>query len=92
MDLITLDMETYYDRQYSLSKLTTEEYIRDPRFSVIGVSTKINDEPTQWVTGSAATVIAHLRSYLGITQCCWRRILCLMAPSCRGGAVSGPRR
>ena len=62
MDLITLDLETYYDQQYSLSKLTTEEYIRDPRFSVIGVGTKVNDEVTQWITGDAATVLAHLRA------------------------------
>jgi DNA polymerase I-like protein with 3'-5' exonuclease and polymerase domains len=62
LDLITLDLETYYDQQYSLSKLTTEEYIRDPRFSVIGVGTKVNDEVTQWVTGDAATVLAHLRA------------------------------
>ena len=62
MDLITVDFETFYSREYSLSKLTTEEYIRDPNFSVIGVATKLNDEPTQWVTGDAATVIAHLRA------------------------------
>jgi DNA polymerase I-like protein with 3'-5' exonuclease and polymerase domains len=62
LDLITLDLETYYDQQYSLSKLTTEEYIRDPRFSVIGVGTKVNDEVTQWITGDAATVLAHLRA------------------------------
>ena len=62
MDLITVDMETYYDREYSLSKMTTEEYIRDPRFQVIGVSTKVNDEPAVWVTGKASDVLAHLRS------------------------------
>ena len=43
MDLIALDFETYYDKQYSLSKLTTEEYIRDDRFEVIGLSVKINN-------------------------------------------------
>ncbi len=32
MDLITLDFETYYDKDFSLRRLTTEEYIRDPRF------------------------------------------------------------
>ena len=62
MDLITLDMESYYDQQYSLSKLTTEEYIRDPRFSVIGVGTKVNDGPTQWVSGPAVDVLEHLRA------------------------------
>ena len=42
MDLITLDFETYYDREFSLSKLTTEAYVRDPRFEVIGVGVKVN--------------------------------------------------
>ena len=40
MQTLTIDFETYYTRQYSLSKLTTEEYIRDPRFEVIGVAVK----------------------------------------------------
>ena len=54
MDLIALDFETYYDKQYSLSKLTTEEYIRDDRFEVIGLSVKINNGPTQWAAGEEA--------------------------------------
>ena len=36
MKIIALDFETYYDKEYSLSKITTEEYIRDPRFESIG--------------------------------------------------------
>ena len=40
MDLITIDFETYYDKTFSLSKMTTEAYIRDPLFEVIGVSSK----------------------------------------------------
>jgi DNA polymerase I-like protein with 3'-5' exonuclease and polymerase domains len=51
MDIITIDFETYYDREYSLSKMTTEEYIRDPRFEVICVGVKINDNPTDVYTG-----------------------------------------
>ena len=35
MDIITIDFETYYDRDYSLSKMTTESYIRDERFEVV---------------------------------------------------------
>jgi len=52
MNFIALDFETYYDRDFSLSKLTTEEYIRDDRFEVIGVGVKINDDATQWFTGT----------------------------------------
>ena len=45
--LITLDFETYYDQQYSLSKITTEAYVRSPLFETIGVSIKEGDE-TVW--------------------------------------------
>ena len=62
MNLITLDFETYYNREYSLSKMTTEEYIRDPRFQVIGVATKLNNEPTVWVSGPSSAILEHLRT------------------------------
>jgi len=51
MNLITIDFETYYARDYGLKKLTTEEYIRDPRFEVIGVAVKVDDGETQWFSG-----------------------------------------
>lgn len=51
MDIVTLDWETYYDKDYSLSKLSTEEYVRDPRFEAIGVGIKINNHPTDWYSG-----------------------------------------
>jgi DNA polymerase I-like protein with 3'-5' exonuclease and polymerase domains len=35
MGLITADAETYYDSDYTLSKMTTEEYINDPRFQML---------------------------------------------------------
>ena len=54
MNFITLDFETYYDRQYSLRKLTTEEYVRDDRFEVIGLAVKIGEQPTMWIEGSGA--------------------------------------
>jgi DNA polymerase len=53
MDIITLDFETYYSKDFSLSKMTTEEYIRSPLFQVIGVGLKFNDNPTHWFTGDA---------------------------------------
>lgn len=51
MDIVTIDFETYYDKEFSLSKMTTEAYIRDPRFEVIGVGVKVNDYPTDWYSG-----------------------------------------
>ena len=52
MDLITLDFETYYDKVFSLRKLTTEEYIRDPRFEIVGVGVKVNNGATEWASGT----------------------------------------
>ena len=49
MDMYTLDFETYYDQEYSLSKMTTEAYIRDPRFEVIGLGIKKNDKTTKYL-------------------------------------------
>jgi DNA polymerase len=64
MDLITIDFETYYDKSsFSLSKLTTEEYVRDSRFEVIGVAIKINDNETEWASGSHEELGTWLRSF-----------------------------
>ena len=52
MNLITIDFETYYDQRYSLTKISTEEYVRDNRFETIGFAYKINDERCVWVTGT----------------------------------------
>ena len=54
MQLITIDFETYYDSTYSLSKMTTEEYIRDELFETIGVAVKVGDGETQWFSGPKA--------------------------------------
>ena len=51
MNIVTLDFETFYDTGYGLNRLTTEEYIKDKQFQVIGVGLKINHEPIQWLTG-----------------------------------------
>lgn len=51
MDLITLDFETYYAKDYTLSKLTTEEYVRDPRFETIMCGFKVNNDRAFWVDG-----------------------------------------
>ena len=63
MDLITLDFETFYDKDFSLSKLTTEEYIRDPRFQIIGVGIKLNDWDTEWASGTHEEIAKFLSTF-----------------------------
>jgi len=63
MDIITLDFETYYAKDYSLTKLTTEEYIRDDSFEVIGVSVKVNNGETEWYSGDELGTFAFLKRY-----------------------------
>ena len=63
MDLITVDFETYYDQDFSLSKLTTEEYIRSRQFEVIGVGVKLNNEPTEWASGTEPQIWEYLHRY-----------------------------
>jgi DNA polymerase I-like protein with 3'-5' exonuclease and polymerase domains len=63
MDLITLDFETYYDQDFSLRKLTTEAYIRDPRFEVVGVGVKLNDGETEWASGTHEQISRYLHSF-----------------------------
>lgn len=59
MNYITIDFETYYDKKYSLSKLTTEEYIRSDEFEVIGVAVKINDKTPTWFTSRVKDNAIH---------------------------------
>jgi DNA polymerase len=49
--LFVLDFETYYDNDYSLSKMSTEDYVADPRFDVIMAGIKIGNEPAYWAKG-----------------------------------------
>lgn len=49
--LVSLDFETYYDADYTLSKLSTSEYIRDPRFEALMVSIKVGGRVTKVVPG-----------------------------------------
>lgn len=51
MNIYTIDLETFYDKDYSLSRMTTEAYVNDPRFELIGLSVKKNDEDTVWYSG-----------------------------------------
>jgi hypothetical protein len=57
---VTIDFETYYDSEYSLSKMTAEEYIRDPRFEIIGVSIQPHGKKARWFTGTLEEIRRQL--------------------------------
>ena len=63
MNIITLDFETYYSREFSLTKSTTEEYVRSDLFQTIGVSVKENDGETKWFSGTHEEILDFLSHY-----------------------------
>lgn len=48
MQLVGLDFESYWGPGYTLRSMTTEEYVRDPRFQAIGCAIKVGDTPAVW--------------------------------------------
>jgi len=63
MNIITVDFESYYSADLGFSKQTTEEYVRDPRFEVIGVAVQINDGEPEWFTGTMIETAEFLGKY-----------------------------
>lgn len=47
-NIVTLDFETYFDSDYTLSKMTTEAYIRDPRFKAHGLGVRFANGEKKW--------------------------------------------
>ena len=45
---VVIDFESYYDKEWSLSKITTEKYIRGDQWECIGVSVKVGDKPAKF--------------------------------------------
>lgn len=52
MSLVVIDFESFYSKDYSLSKMTTEEYIRSAPFQVIGFAYTVDYGEPIWVTGT----------------------------------------
>ena len=52
MQIVAADWETYYDKDYSLSKLTYVQYVNDPRFEAIMLGLIWPDGRRQVITGS----------------------------------------
>jgi DNA polymerase len=81
LNIITIDFETYYDQEFSLSKLTTEEYVRDDRFEVIGVAVKVGEGETQWFSGT------HEQTKVWFNQFNWAESLVLAHNMLFDGAI-----
>jgi DNA polymerase len=52
MKKLVVDLETYYDAQFSLSKMQTDAYILDPRYHTMGVSVQEDDNEPEWFSGN----------------------------------------
>lgn len=63
MNILTIDFETFYSREFSLTKVTTEEYIRSPQFETIGVAVQINDGEPEWFSGDAESMHQFLKKF-----------------------------
>lgn len=51
MNYLTLDFETYYDKEINLKKMTTQAYVMHPQMEVLMVSAKFNEDPVQIIDG-----------------------------------------
>jgi DNA polymerase len=63
MNILTIDFETFYSREFSLTKVTTEEYIRSPEFETIGVAVQINDGEPEWFSGDGEAMHQFLTRF-----------------------------
>lgn len=77
--LLSLDFETYFDSEYSLSKIPTSLYVKDPRFKVHTCSFKLDSGPVNTCVGfdsiqsflhsidwSSTAVLAHHTQFDGL--------------------------
>ena len=63
MNILTIDFETYYSADLGFAKQTTEEYVRDPRFEVVGVSVQVEDGEPEWYSGDMLGTYAFLKKF-----------------------------
>jgi len=63
MNIFCIDFETYYSQTFSLTKLTTEEYIRSKEFETIGVAVCEQGGAPTWFSGTKADTKKFLDSF-----------------------------
>jgi DNA polymerase len=82
MNILTIDFESYYTTKgLGFRTQTTEEYIRDPEFEVIGVSVQVNDEDPVWFSGDRETTRKWLAKFD------WRNSMMLAHNTLFDGAI-----
>ena len=81
MNIITIDFETYYSKEFSLSKMTTEEYVRSEQFEVIGVAVAVDDSEPEWFSGT------HKETATWLNQFDWANSLALAHNAAFDGAI-----
>jgi DNA polymerase len=81
--ILTLDFETFYSTEYSLSRMTTEEYVRGSEFEVVGVSVQEDDGEPVWFSGSMLQTEKFLKQYD------WENSLMLAHNTAFDGAIMG---
>jgi len=63
LKLFCIDFETYYSQTFSLTKQTTEEYIRSEQFETIGVAVCEEGAGPVWFSGTKADTKAFLDGF-----------------------------
>ncbi len=60
---ITIDWESFYSKEFSLSKITTQQYVLSEFFEAIGIGVKLNDDPVQWYSGTPSGIALWLQQF-----------------------------
>jgi len=63
VNILTVDFETFYSREIGFAKQTTEEYIRDPEFHVVGVSVQVDGGEPEWVSGTMVQTAEYPKQF-----------------------------
>lgn len=66
---MTIDIETLWNDQYSLKKMSTYEYITDPRFFIIAVGVYAAGNSSNWVAETDDVSMEHEKLKQFLIQC-----------------------
>lgn len=70
-NIVICDFESSHDSEYSLKKMTTEEYVRDKRFETIGLGIKYDGEANaSWIKGD------HVAGFLAKIDFSQKVVIC----------------